>query len=120
MIKTYAKENGNIGEALACNFLKQNGYKIIQTNYKNRLGEIDIIAMQDKTLVFVEVKSRLSTKFGLPREAINYYKQKKIINVATVYLKQKKLFDNICVRFDCIEILGKKTDYKIEHLTNIF
>ena len=76
MIKTYAKENGTIGEALACNFLKQNGYKIIQTNYKNRLGEIDIIAMQDKTLVFVEVKSRLSTKFGLPREAINYYKQK--------------------------------------------
>ena len=119
-MKSYPQELGFISEAIACNYLKEKGYKILQTNYKNKLGEIDIIAQEKNTLVFVEVKSRLSTKFGLPREAINFYKQKKINEVATVYLKQKKLFDNICVRFDCIEILGEKTDYKIEHLTNIF
>lgn len=119
-MKSYPQELGFTSEAIACNYLKEKGYKILQTNYKNKLGEIDIIAQEADTLVFVEVKSRLSTKFGLPREAINFYKQKKIKEVATVYLKQKKLFDNICVRFDCIEILGEKIDYKIEHLTNIF
>ena len=119
-MKTYFQELWITGEVLACNFLKEKGYKILQTNYKNRLGEIDIIAKDKNIIVFVEVKSRLSTRFGLSIEAINFYKQKKIIEVATVYLKQKKLFDNICVRFDCIEILGDKTDYKIEHLTNIF
>ena len=120
MIKTYSKENGNIGEGLACNYLNKDGFKIIELNYKNKLGEIDIIAKEKDTILFVEVKSRLSTKFGMPREAINFYKQKKIINVATVYLKQKKLINNTCIRFDCIEILGDKNEYKIEHITNIF
>ena len=120
MIKTYAKENGNIGEALACKYLQEKNFKILQKNYKNELGEIDIIAKDKNTLVFVEVKARSSTQFGLPREAINYYKQRKIVAVATLYLKQKKLIDNISVRFDCIEILGDKNDYEINHLTNIF
>ena len=90
-MKSFLQELGFTSEGIACKYLKEKGYKIFQINYKNKLGEIDIIAQEKNTLVFVEVKSRLSTKFGLPREAINFYKQKKIKEVATVYLKQKKV-----------------------------
>lgn len=98
---------GTKGETLAENYLKKNGYQILKKNYKNMIGEIDIICF-DKTTnetVFVEVKARSSQKFGLPREAVTSFKQQKIYNVATIYLKQKRLLDDK-FRFDVIEILG--------------
>lgn len=116
----YNKETGNIGESLAVNHLKKNGYKIIERNYKNKIGEIDIIAKKDDTIIFVEVKMRKNTNFGLPQEAVDSYKQRKIRNVATYYLKSKNLYDRASVRFDCIAIIGDKLDYKLSHLENIF
>ena len=120
MTKIFNKLKGDIGEAIACQFLKKQRYKILQTKYKNAFGEIDIIAKQNNTLIFVEVKSRSSQIFGLPKEAINKSKHKTILAVATAYLKQNKLIDKISVRFDCIQIIGDKNDYNLEHLTNIF
>lgn len=120
MIKSFNELKGNIGEAIAYQYLKNQKYKIIQTNYKNYIGEIDIIAKQKDTLVFVEVKYRSSSKFGLPKEAINKSKQKTIYAVATAYLKQNNLIDKVSVRFDCIQIIGNLEDYNLEHLTNIF
>lgn len=111
---TYGKK----GEILAQNYLKQNGYKIIATNMKNALGEIDIIATKDKTIVFVEVKTRLTRAFGDPSEAVNYFKQKKLRNVATLYLKQHRLLDATC-RFDVISIVGDE-DFKINHIVDAF
>ena len=87
--KSKNKYTGNIGESLAEGYLIDKGYKILARNYKNKIGEIDIIAQENDRIIFVEVKSRASAKFGYPREAVNYYKQQKIRRVAEVYLKSK-------------------------------
>ena len=111
-----AKELGVKGETLAKEFLIDKGYKILETNFKNKIGEIDIIAKVNNVIVFVEVKTRESVKFGYPREAVNYYKQQKIRRIATSYLKYKGLFDKILVRFDVIDIVGTS----ITHIENAF
>ena len=116
----FNKRLGNIGESLAVNYLKKNKYKIIQTNYKNKIGEIDIIAKKNDTLVFIEVKTRSSFAFGQPKEAITKNKVFKIKNTAISYLKYNNLFDKISVRFDCIEVLGDNLDSEINHIKNIF
>lgn len=109
---------GKAGEIIACNYLKNKGYKILETNYKNLIGEIDIIAKHYKTLVFIEVKTRLTRAFGDPLEAINYKKQQKIRNVATLYLKEHKML-NALSRFDAISILGLENP-EISHVTDAF
>lgn len=103
------------GEILATEFLKKKKYKIITTNYKNKIGEIDIIAKHKQTLVFVEVKRRSSTQFGLPREAVTAYKQNKIRKVALSYLQETKQTEHL-VRFDVIDILNEQ----ITHIENAF
>lgn len=103
--KVYNKDFGNIGEKIAQNYLKEQGYKIVKTNYKNKIGEIDIIAEDNDVLVFVEVKYRKNTTFGLPREAVNLEKQRKIRMVAMSYINKYNLHNNLC-RFDVVEILG--------------
>ena len=111
-----AKVLGIQGETLAKEHLEKLGYKIVATNYKNKIGEIDIIAYDNSTLVFVEVKCRQSIKFGYPREAVNFYKQNKIRSVAVGYLKYKGLYEKVNVRFDVIDIVGEN----ITHIKNAF
>lgn len=106
---------GRIGEELAVIFLKDKKYKILETNFSNSIGEIDIIAKDKEVVVFIEVKARTSSKFGLPREAVTRSKQQKIRNVALSYLKSKKWLNKSC-RFDVIDIL----DEKITHIENCF
>ncbi|MFA6860232.1 MAG: YraN family protein [Clostridia bacterium] len=96
---------GKIGEAKALDYLVKNKMKILKTNYSLNLGEIDIIAKDGDTIVFVEVKDRGSNKFGLPREAVTPQKQHKIRNVALCYLKSIHSLDASC-RFDVVEIIG--------------
>lgn len=108
------KEIGDQGEKCAKKYLKKNSYKILETNYKNKLGEIDIICFdkKEKELVFVEVKAKNSDFFGLPREMVDERKQEKIHKVATTYLLSHKLMETD-FRFDVIEILcGKITHIK--------
>lgn len=93
---------GERGEGLAVRFLKKKGYKIITQNYRTRIGEIDIIAMDEGTLVFVEVKTRESIAYGKPFEAVDYVKKRKIANVALLYLK--KLKEIPPCRFDVVSI----------------
>lgn len=106
---------GKTGESRAKKFLKKNKYKILHTNYKNVLGEIDIVAKQKNVLIFVEVKTRTSQKFGRASEAVGPRKQKKIRDVATLYLKQNKMLDNL-VRFDVLEVY----ETQINHIINAF
>jgi len=106
---------GDRGESLATNYLKKNKYKILETKYKNTIGEIDIIAKQKNVIVFVEVKSRTNDFFGAPSEAVNTHKQHKIRNVAMSYLKAIKKTDSL-VRFDVIEVVGDT----INHIENCF
>lgn len=104
------------GEVEAKEYLVENGYEIVETNFRNKIGEIDIIAKKNGVLIFVEVKRRESLKFGHPREAVNYYKQQKIRNIATSYLKYKGLYEKIAIRFDVIDLVGDN----LTHIENAF
>lgn len=110
------KIKGAIGETFVTKYLQQQGYTIIQTNYKNKMGEIDIIAKDEtERIIFVEVKARATAKFGYPREAVTKTKQNKIKIVALTFLKFNNLA-NAHTRFDVIEVL----DGKITHIKNAF
>ena len=121
-MKIFNKIKGDIGEQLATNFLKKNKHKILERNYKNNIGEIDIIARQKKTIVFVEVKTRSSLQFGLPAEAVNFHKQHKIRQVAECYLQQHGQEDSD-IRFDVIEVLRSDDvgqEWKVNHIEACF
>ncbi|MCL5024175.1 MAG: YraN family protein [Nitrospirae bacterium] len=109
---------GNRGEDLAAKFLKRKGYKILSRNYKTPLGEIDIIAEDRGTLVFVEVKTRTDTSYGMPFEAVNHRKREKLRKVALCYLKQTKR--DTPSRFDVLSIRSDKDGDKIEHIADAF
>ena len=112
----YKQEIGKLGENKAAKFLKKAGYKIVCQNFRNRYGEIDIIAKDKNCLVFVEVKTRTSTDFGYAAEAVNYRKQKKIISVAEAYLNYKY---NCYMRFDIIEVYLNKDSRKVVKINHI-
>ena len=109
---------GKRSEIIASQFLKAKGYKIISVNYKNKIGEIDIIAKDKTCLVFVEIKARNSQQFGHPLEAVNTQKQQKIRAAAGVYLMKNNLLDAVC-RFDVISILGEENP-EIQHIVAAF
>lgn len=114
------KKIGVEGEKLAVNFLKQNNYDVLNVNYRCRYGEIDIVARQGNILIFVEVKTRSSLKFGMGREAVNYNKQKKIRKAAMSFINEKRIYFSE-IRFDVIDILIKKPRFfEITHIKNAF
>jgi putative endonuclease len=110
---------GEQGESLAAWYLRKNGYKIIEQNYRNRLGEIDIIAREKKTIVFVEVKSRRSVRYGSPKWAVTTKKQRKISMVALHYLKTTRQTD-VKARFDVVAITANRDEPQIEIVKNAF
>lgn len=91
---------------MACDYLKKRDYKILERNFRCRSGEIDIIALDQDYLVFIEVKYRKDKAFGSPRESVNYYKQRNITKVASYYLLINNAYDYNC-RFDVVEITGE-------------
>ncbi len=109
---------GEKGEGVAVKFLKKKGYKIIIQNFKTRIGEIDIIARDGKTLAFIEVKTRESIEYGQPFEAVNKFKRRKIVNVATLYLKRLK--DIPQCRFDVVSIYYENGMAEVELITDAF
>lgn len=113
------QEIGKKGETVAVCYLKKQGYKIIDQNYRSKAGEIDIIAMEKKTLVFVEVKTRSSRSFGSPKWAITPKKKKAISMAALYYLKMTSQTD-VDARFDVVSILVQEEDTQIELVRNAF
>lgn len=113
------KDLGNWGENLAIKFLKKRGYKILAQNYRNRDGEIDIIAKKNSIIYFVEVKTRSSTFFGWPEEAIGEKKKEKIEYLANCYLEENNLSNDY--KFGAISILVNKKNKtaKIKYFENI-
>lgn len=95
---------GAFGEELACKYLEDNGYRVLERNFSCRTGEIDIVAVEGDTVAFIEVKTRTSGRFGMPSEAVNCSKQKKLVKTSLYYLQSRKLFDYMS-RFDVIEIV---------------
>jgi putative endonuclease len=113
------KSLGSEGEGLAVKFLRRKGYDIIAKNYKTPIGEIDIIAKDGDTVVFVEVKTRTNDSFGHPFEAVNQNKRRKLKNLALLYLKKER--KEFPVRFDVISIICVQNGEKaIEHITDAF
>lgn len=97
---------GSQYEEAACEFLRKKGYRILCRNFRCRIGEIDIVAMEEGTLVFAEVKYRKNSRCGHPEEAVSYYKQRKIIKTAQFYMCRFGIGDNMPCRFDIVAIEG--------------
>jgi putative endonuclease len=110
---------GQKGESSAIKFLVQRGYDILTRNYRTPIGEIDIIAKDGETLVFVEVKARRSAQYGHPKYAVTKQKQYKIGRCALYYLKANRLFDTKA-RFDVVTIDSAEFPAKIELIKNAF
>jgi len=113
------KELGKKGEEKALRFLKKRGYRIVEKNYVCKMGEMDIIAREKDTLVFIEVKTRSSTEFGPPQLAVNSAKQRQLSKVALNYLKEKHLED-VKARFDVVAILLEQKREEIELIKDAF
>jgi putative endonuclease len=110
---------GKLGENLACTALKQRGYAIIARRYRTRSGEIDIVARDGDTTVFVEVKLRTGGDFGGGAGAVDALKQRKVSLLAMDYLVRHRLEDRPC-RFDVVAIDAEVNPPRIEIYTNAF
>ena len=113
-------QTGNYGETLAVEFLKKQGYRILERNFRIRGGEIDIVAKDKNNLVFVEVKTRWSHEFGLPAESVTPWKIRFLIRAAQFYLAKTKGFDNP-YRIDVVSVdfAEDQDNPKIELIRNI-
>ncbi|MDD3839627.1 MAG: YraN family protein [Clostridia bacterium] len=119
-MKNKNKLVGLEGEIIALNYLRKKGYKIIEKNFRCKVGEVDLVCMEGEYLVFVEVKTRSTFRYGRPSDAINYYKQMKYPAIATIFIKMNKMFDTP-VRFDIVEVIRVDKDkYEINLIKNAF
>ena len=109
---------GSRGEDLAVKFLKKKGYRILDRNFRTPLGEIDVIAEDRNTLVFVEVKTRTDDSFGRPFEAVTFRKKEKLRKAALSYLKSSR--KEMASRFDVLSIEVRGGESRIEHIVDAF
>ncbi len=114
---------GKLGESIAKEYLRSKGYKILETNWRYRGGEIDIIAISPEGILsFIEVKTRRTEDFGLPEESIDYRKAKKILSGAQLFLHDKGFSESqIEISFDVISItISPDGNFNINHIKNAF
>lgn len=113
------QEIGKLGEDIAANFLIEKGYIILDRNFECRQGELDIIAKDKDEIVFIEVKTRTSNKYGTPSEAVNKIKQKHMLQSIKYYLFIRNLNQEF-VRIDVIEVNIKGNIVKVNHIKQAF
>lgn len=111
-------ELGKKGEQLAIDFLVDQGYTILERNYRHLKAEVDIIAMKENTLAAIEVKTRSTDYFGNPEEFVNPKKIKLLVAAIDNYVVEKDL--DVDVRFDIIAIITKGKESKIKHIEDAF
>lgn len=109
---------GEKGEELARGYLLKKGYRILACNWRFKKAELDIIAKEKDCLVIVEVKSRSSTAFERPQDAVTMSKQKRIVKAADAYILEKDI--HLECRFDVISVLFEGNKFKIEHMEDAF
>ena len=115
------KTLGTYGESLARQYLQAQGYRILEENFHHKLGEIDLIVQDGKTVCFVEVKMRQSLYQGQPYESITPWKIRKLSKMAMLYLKHKYHSLEVLSRFDVISIVqNKDNSCQIQHIKNAF
>lgn len=110
---------GRDGERVAEQFLKQKGFKIVERNYRCAAGELDLIALDRRVVVFVEVKTRTGLGYGTPLEAVAYRKQQKMIQAAQYFLSEKGLHQRDA-RFDVVGVTWPGREPVVEHIENAF
>lgn len=109
---------GKLGEELAVDFLKDNGYKILETNFVFQKAEIDIIAQKDNLIVVVEVKTRSSLDFGLPQDFVTPKKIQLLVKAVDAYIISNDL--DVDIRFDIIAIFNNGNKFEVEHIKDAF
>ena len=110
---------GKEGEQIAERYLKKKGYKVVERNYRCAVGELDLIVLDRRVIVFVEVKTRTGSGFGTPLEAVEFRKQKKMIHAAQFFLNAKRLNQREA-RFDVVGISWPGPLPMVEHIENAF
>lgn len=117
-MKASNRETGRLAENLAIEALRKKGYQILESNFFNRYGEIDIIAKDKNILVFVEVKGKIGVDFGIPEEMINSRKLRRVQNMATIYMKGEIL----PCRIDVIAVILSTTNdlLSLTHYENVY
>jgi len=112
-------ELGKQGEEIAVEFIRKKGYKVLETNWRHRKAEIDIIAKKEEVLIFIEVKSRTNTYFGRPEVYVDAKKQQLIVDAASVYMEQ--VGHEWEVRFDIIAVLfHNEIHQSVDHFKDAF
>lgn len=105
------RQTGAVYEEKAARWMEEHGMKVIQRNYRCRQGEIDLIALDGKYLVFAEVKYRSAAQSGHPAEAVDFRKQRRISGAAACYCYEKRISEDRPCRFDVVSILGEEIEY---------
>ncbi|GFR37749.1 UPF0102 protein [Insulibacter thermoxylanivorax] len=117
----YRRRLGQKGEQAACSYLLSRGYRLIDRNWRCRLGEIDVVAGLDEQLVIVEVRTRSSDRFGSAAESIDARKQCKLRQLALLYMKEKHYPQDTRLRFDVIAVrMLADGGVQIEHIPEAF
>ena len=111
-------ELGKLGEEMAVEFLRKDGYSILQTNWTFQKAEVDILAQKGNTLAVVEVKTRSSLEFGLPQDFVKPKKIQLLVKAVNAFVNERNL--DVEVRFDIIAIHKKGKSFVIEHLIDAF
>lgn len=107
---TNKREIGDFYEEKAVKFLEEQGFEILERNFRCKIGEIDIVAKEQEYLVFVEVKYRKNVRLGLPQEAVDWRKQQKIRKVSDYYRMVNRIGENIPIRYDVVWEMGEKVE----------
>lgn len=110
---------GHTGEAIAAKYYMQQGYLLLNHNYRTRMGELDLILYKADTIVFAEVKTRTDIRRYIPAEAVDYYKQQRLIAAAEQYLQQSPYAD-AAVRFDVVEVLPANRGWQVHCIRDAF
>ncbi len=113
------KDFGNQGEDFAAQYLEKRGCRILERQFRSPMGEIDIIAEEKNTILFVEVKTRRPTHYGIPAQAVGRTKQRRIIRTAVWYMQEKRIEEKPC-RFDVAEVLYERGSYTVQYYENAF
>jgi len=112
-------QTGKQGEDIAVAYLKKEGFAVLERNYRCLFGEVDVVAKEGDTIVFVEVKSRRSERFGDPQMAVGLKKQKKLSRISLKYLEERHLYP--CnARFDVVAVRIMPEGDKVELIRNAF
>ena len=110
---------GILGETVAVRRLEALGYAVLARRYRTRCGEIDIVADDEGTLVFVEVKARADARFGTAAEAVTEWKQRRLVRMARDYLAREEVGDRLC-RFDVVAIMFDRPEPLVEVFQGAF